>query len=126
MKYAWLDEYCLAKRGAVKDYKAEWDAVRYMVGGKFFVLLSKDKSGRPIASVKLEPVLGDMLRNQYEGIVPGYYLNKEHWNSVYMEGDTPDDVLCMMIDESYRLVLSGLTKKAQREITGKIVPLPED
>lgn len=126
MKYEWLDEYCLAKRGAVKEYKAEWDAVRYMVSGKFFVLLAKDKAGRAIASVKLEPVLGDMLRNQYEGIVPGYYLNKEHWNSVYMEGDTPDDVLRMMIDESYRLVLSGLTKKAQRGIAGEIVPLPED
>jgi Uncharacterized protein conserved in bacteria len=118
MKYEWLDEYCLEKPGAVKDYKAEWGAFRYMVGGRFFVLLGGDKAGRPIASLKLEPALGDMLRQQYPDIVPGYYLNKEHWNSVYMEGGTPDDVLRMMINESYRLVLGGLPKKAQREITG--------
>ncbi len=123
MKYEWLDAYCLAKPGVEKDYKAEWGAFRYRVGGKFFVLLGGDKAGRPIASVKLEPVLGDMLRSQYPDIIPGYYLNKEHWNSVYMEGETPDDVLRMMIDESYRLVLSGLTKKAQRDIAGEAVPL---
>ena len=89
-----------------------------MVGGKFFALLGGDKAGKPIVSLKLEPTLGSMLREQYADIIPGYYLNKEHWNSVYLEGDTPDDVLRMMIDESYKLVLGGLSKKAQREITG--------
>ena len=118
MKYEWLDEYCLAMRGTVKDYKEEWGAFRYMVGGKFFVLLGGDKAGRPIASLKLDPALGYMLREQYSDIIPGYYLNKEHWNSVLMEGEVPDDVLRMMLDESYRLVLAGLPKKAQREITG--------
>jgi predicted DNA-binding protein (MmcQ/YjbR family) len=118
MKYEWLDAYCLAKPGAVKDYKEEWGALRYMVGGKFFVLLGGDKAGRPIASLKLEPALGLMLREQYGDIAPGYYLNKEHWNSVQMEGKVPDDVLRMMIDESYRLVHSGLPKKVQREIAG--------
>lgn len=118
MKYEWLDEYSLQKPGAVKDYKDEWGAFRYMVGGKFFALLGGDKAGKPIVSLKLEPALGSMLREQHADIVPGYYLNKEHWNSVYLEGDTPDDVLRMMINESYRLVLSGLPKKTQREITG--------
>jgi predicted DNA-binding protein (MmcQ/YjbR family) len=118
MKYEWLDEYCLQKPAAAKDYKAEWGAVRYTVGGRFFALLGGDKAGKPIVSLKLEPALGSILREQYPGIIPGYYLNKEHWSSVYMEGETPDDVLRMMIDESYRLVLAGLSKKAQREITG--------
>lgn len=118
MKYEWLDEFCLARPGAQKDYKAEWGTFRYMVGGKFFVLLGGDKASKPIASVKLEPALGLMLREQYPDIVPGYYLNKEHWSSVYMEGDVPDDVLRMMVDESYKLVLAGLPKKLQREIAG--------
>ena len=118
MKYEWMDEYSLQKPGVVKDYKDEWSAFRFMVGGKFFVLLGGDKAGKPIVSLKLEPALGSMLREQYTDIVPGYYLNKEHWNSVYLEGDVPDDVLRMMIDESYKLVLGGLSKKAQREITG--------
>ena len=116
MKYEWMDEYSLQRPGAVKDYKDEWGAFRYMVGGKFFALLGGDKAGKPIVSLKLEPALGSMLREQYPDIIPGYYLNKEHWNSVYLEGDTPDDVLRMMIDESYRLVLGGLPKKVQREI----------
>jgi predicted DNA-binding protein (MmcQ/YjbR family) len=116
MKYEWFDAYCLDKRGAVKDYKEEWGAFRYMVGGRFFVLLGGDKAGRPIASLKAEPALGLMLRDQYPDIVPGYYLNKEHWNSVSMEGDVPDEVLRMMTDESYKLVFASLTKKLQREI----------
>lgn len=119
MRYEWFDDYCMDKPGVVKDYKEEWGAFRYMVGGKLFVLLGGDKTGKPIASLKAEPALGLMLRDQYPDIIPGYYLNKEHWNSVYMEGNVPDDVLRMLVDESYKLVLAGLPKKVQREIAGQ-------
>lgn len=73
MKYGWLDEYCLAQVGATKEYKPEWDATRYMVDGKMFALWGGDKAGKPIITLKLDPVEGDMLRQQYKDIVPGYY-----------------------------------------------------
>ncbi len=69
--------------------------------------------GNPILNVKLEPAMGEMLRQQYTDIIPGYYMNKEHWNSVYLEGEVPDDLLRDLIDRSHRLILSSLSKKAQ-------------
>jgi predicted DNA-binding protein (MmcQ/YjbR family) len=114
--YAWLDEYCLAKVGAVKDYKEEWQATRYLVGGKMFAMCGGDKFDKPIVTLKLEPSFGEALRKEYEDIVPGYYMNKEHWNSLYLEGSVPDDILKTMVDESYKLIFAGLTKKAQTQI----------
>lgn len=56
------------------------------------------------------------MRKQYEDIVPGYYMNKVHWNSVNPDGEVPDDLLKDLLDKSYQLVLGGLSKKKQQEI----------
>ncbi|HEX3038075.1 MAG TPA: MmcQ/YjbR family DNA-binding protein [Oscillospiraceae bacterium] len=116
MKYEWLDEYCLSKQGAQKDYKLEWQATRYMVRGKMFAMQGGDKSGTPIITLKLEPSFGSLLRSQYKDIIPGYYMNKEHWNSLYLGGNVPDKVLKEMIDQSYQLIFNSLSKKVQKEI----------
>jgi predicted DNA-binding protein (MmcQ/YjbR family) len=118
IKYEWLDEYCLSCIGATKDFKLEWNATRYLLAGKMFAMCGGDKDDKPIITLKLEPVFGDLLRQQYEHIVPGYYMNKEHWNSLYLDGDVPDDVLKTMIKESHHLILKSLSKKVQKEILG--------
>ena len=56
------------------------------------------------------------MRRQYEDIIPGYYMNKVHWNSVKADGNVPDTLLREMLEKSYRLVLSGFSKKKQREL----------
>jgi len=114
VKYPWIDEYCLAKSGAIKDFKVEWDVTRYLIGGKMFAMEGGDKYKKAIITLKCDPPFGEMLRQQYEHIVPGYYMNKEHWNSVYLEGDVPDKILQEMIDMSYQLVFSSLTKKIMK------------
>lgn len=119
MKYEWLDAYCLSKKGATKDFKVEWNATRYLIGEKMFGMRCGDKDGKAIITLKCEPLFGAALREQYPDIIPGYYMNKEHWNSVYLEGDTPDDILKQMIDMSHDLVLRSLSKKAVREIIGE-------
>jgi len=119
MNYPWLDEYLLSKPGAEKDYKPEWDAVRYMLRGKMFCMMAGDKEGKPIASFKLEPEYGAFLREQYKGdIIPGYYMNKEHWNSLYVKSHVPEEIVRDMADRSHRLILASLSKKAQKEILG--------
>ena len=118
MKYEWLDEFCLAQHGATKDYKLEWQATRYMVGGKMFAIWGGDKEGTPIITLKLEPLHGDMLRQQYKDIIPGYYMNKVHWNSLYLDGDVPDDVVKNMVQESHQLIFKSLSKKLQEEEIG--------
>lgn len=116
MKYDWLDEYCLSKRGAEKDFKSEWNATRYMIRGKMFAMQGGDKYGKPIITVKLEPLFGELLRKQYKDVVPGYYMNKEHWNSLYLDGDVPEAVLRDMLDKSYAILLVSLSKELQKEI----------
>lgn len=64
----------------------------------------------------LEPSEGDFLRQQYEDIIPGYYMNKVHWNSIRPDGEMSDDLLKGLSDKSYHLVLGGFSKKKQREI----------
>jgi len=118
MKYTWLDEYLLSKTGANKDFKVEWQWHRYLIKDKMFGAICSDKVGKPIVTIKCEPIVGDLLRSQYTDIVPGYYMNKEHWNSVYLDGEVLDEVLRNMIDMSYQLVFNSLSKKVQKEIIG--------
>lgn len=113
MGYEWFDAYCLSKVGVQKDYKEEWDATRYMIKGKMFLMHGGDKNGKPIITVKLDPMNGETLRSEYEDIIPGYYMNKVHWNSLYLDGQVPDEIVKKMIDESYELILKSLSKKDQ-------------
>ncbi len=115
MNSAQLIEYCLTKPGAIHDYQADWGADRVSVGGKMFVLLG-DLEGRPILSLKSEPDRADALRQAFSDIIPGYYLNKTHWNTLFLDGELPDDLILGSIDRSYRLVAQGLTKKIQRQL----------
>ena len=118
-KYEWFEDHCKSKKGVIKDYKPEWEAHRYLIRDKMFIMHGCDKYGKEIITLKLEPMDGQLLREQYKGdIVPGYYMNKEHWNSVYVDGNVPDDVLRDMADKSYDLILSGFSKKIQNEILG--------
>ena len=117
MNYPWLDEYFLSMKGITKDFKEEWQWTRYFIGNKMFAAICKDKAGKDsIVTLKLDPMDGDFLRTQYEDVKPGYYMNKLHWNSVNLEGSVPDEILKDMAPKSYGLVLTGLSKKMQREI----------
>ena len=116
--YPWLDKYLMSKPGATKDFKEEWLATRYMLFGKMFAMQGDDNTARAVITLKLHPTNGAFLREQYPDIIPGYYMNKNHWNSVYLNGKVPDIVLKSMIDESHAILLASLTKKQQKEITG--------
>lgn len=117
MRYEWMDEYLLQKKGVTKDLQADWNWIRYHVGGKMFAALCLNKAGEAVyITLKLEPLEGEFWRGQYADVIPGYYMNKVHWNSVKPDGEVPDDILRDMLDKSYALVLGGLSKKRQREI----------
>lgn len=117
MRYTWIDEYLLNKRGVTKDIQKDWNWIRYQIGGKMFAAICLGENDEPYyITLKLEPSEGDFLRTQYEDIIPGYYMNKIHWNSVKPDGEVPDDLLKDLLDKSYQLVLEGFSKKKQREI----------
>ena len=118
MKYPWINEYLLAKPGVTKDLQTEWNWIRYQIGGKLFAAVClDDATGKPVyITLKLDPAEGDFLRQQYADIIPGYYMNKVHWNSIKAEGNVPDELLKEMLEKSYRLVLGGFSKKRQNEL----------
>ena len=117
MKYPWIDEYLLSKTSVTKDLQPDWNWIRYQIGGKMFAAICLDENNKPYyITLKLEPSEGDFLRTQYQDIVPGYYMNKVHWNSIQPDGEVPDALLKDLLDKSYQLVLSGFSKKKQKEI----------
>ena len=119
MKYDWMDAYVLKKRGVTKDFQPAWNWIRYHVGGKMFAAICLDQKKNPYyITLKLDPVRGVFLRTQYEDIVPGYYSDKVHWNSIRSDGAVPDTLMQNMLDEAYHLVLNGFSRKRQREILG--------
>ncbi len=120
MEYSWLDSYFLSKRGTRKDYQPDWQATRYFLSDKMYAMIGGDKVGSPILTLKCDPAFAEMLRVEHADIVPGYYMNKRHWNSVYLQGTVPDSVVKDMIDMSYSLVLDKLPRRAREETLSSI------
>jgi predicted DNA-binding protein (MmcQ/YjbR family) len=117
MGYQWIDEYLKSMKGVSSDFKEEWNWTRYFIGGKMFAAVCKDDQGADqLITLKLEPAEGEFLRLQYEDIIPGYYMNKVHWNSVKTDGNVPENLLKDLLEKSYYLVLSKLPKKQQKEL----------
>lgn len=104
-----LVQHVMSQVGAEETYPFGDDVRVYKVMGKMFALVPVDT---PLSiSLKCEPELAVMLRDTYEAVQPGYHLNKQHWNTVSIDGSIPDDEICEMIDNSYALVVKGLKKK---------------
>ncbi len=119
MRYTWLDEYLMSKPGVAKNTE-NWNWVRYMIGGKMFLAVCLDGNDVPYyITLKLEPNEGEFLRRQYEDIIPGFYMNKVHWNSIKPDGAVPDELLKDLADKSYALILAGFSRKRQQEILGE-------
>ena len=118
MKYEWIEEHLMKKAGVTMDIQEQWNWVRFHVGEKLFAAICRDdETDEPIyITLKLEPVEGEFYRKEYEDIIPGYYMNKVHWNSVKADGNVPDDVVKDLLDRAYTVVFESLSKKKQREI----------
>ena len=112
MKYEWIDKYLLEKPGVTKDLQPEWNWIRYQIGGKMFAAICLDDNDNPYyITLKLEPLEGEFWRK-----IPGYYMNKVHWNSVKADGKVPDDILRDLLNKAYGIVLGSLSRKKQKEI----------
>ena len=67
-------------------------------------------------SLKCEPAHAQFLRDSFPSVRPGYHLNKEHWNTVTLDGSISEEGIRAMIDESYQLVVGGLSKAARQRL----------
>ncbi len=107
-------KYCLAKKGVAEDFPFGEDTLVYKVMGKIFAITSFDT---PLSvNLKCDPETAAELRERYEGVVPGYHMNKKHWNTVDFESGIPQSELRQFIDHSYELVVNSLPRKARAEL----------
>lgn len=110
MTHKEAEAYILSKEGAKLDYPFGKDVAVYKVfppeEGKMFALIAEDKTPLRI-SLKCDPLLAKHLREKYEEVLPGYHLNKKHWNTVIVSGQLSDQEVYDLIDHSYMLVTKG-------------------
>lgn len=109
-----LRDYCLAKPGVTEGLPFGEDTLVFKIGEKLFLLTSITESTR--FNVKCDPELAAELRERHPEVLPGYHMNKKHWNTVRTDGGLTRKQLCDMIDHSYNLVLKSLPKAVQTAI----------
>lgn len=107
-------QYCLAKQGVTEEFPFDENTLVFKVGSKIFALADVDLFES--VNLKCNPERAILLREQYQGIRPGYHMNKKHWNTIEMDGSVPDALICQLIDHSYDLVFDGLPKVKQQKI----------
>jgi predicted DNA-binding protein (MmcQ/YjbR family) len=109
-----LIEYCSSKKNSIEYQPFGPDTLVYKVGGKMFALLSLNSEPARI-NLKCDPELAIELREEYPQIIPGYHMSKKHWNTIVCE-NLNKEFISAQIDNSYYLILSSLSKKAQQEL----------
>ena len=110
-------EYCIGKTMVTEDFPFDDTTLVFKVAGKMFSLT--DLEGDFTVNLKCDPVKAVELRERYSCVLPGYHMNKKHWNTVKVDGSVPDDLLKEWIDHSYDLVVMGLPKKVRDVILKK-------
>ncbi len=115
MEYDSLIWYLESKPGARRDMPFGPDALVFKVLNKMFALVAWQADPLTI-SLKADPVDALILRKQYPAVKPGYHLNKKHWITATLDGSIPDSELRLMIDDSFDLVLRGLTRGDQARL----------
>lgn len=109
-------EHCLAKKASSEDFPFGPENLVLRVGGKIFAITDLE-SERFTVNLKCDPDRAIELREAYSEIIPGWHMNKKHWNTVDFEGNLDSKLLRELIDHSYELVANSL-KKADRQALG--------
>jgi predicted DNA-binding protein (MmcQ/YjbR family) len=107
-------EYCLKKRGTSESMPFNDDILVFKVMNKMFCLANMNP---PYSiNLKCDPELAIELREKYDSVLPGYHMNKEHWNTIDLSGGVRDNLILEWIDNSYDLIVESLPKKLRAEL----------
>lgn len=109
--------YCLGKKGAVKEFPFGPEAAVIKVADKMFALLFEGNGENSRLNLKCDPIIAENLREQHEAVIPGYHMNKKHWNTVKLDGSLPNEDIYAMIDHSYDLIVQKLPKRIQETLS---------
>jgi predicted DNA-binding protein (MmcQ/YjbR family) len=109
-----LQQYCLSKKGTTEDTPFGPETLVFRVMGKIFALTSLDTEECRV-NLKCLPDYAIELRERHpDHIIPGYHMNKTHWNTVYTERGLEESLIRSLVDMSYNLIVRSL-KKSERE-----------
>jgi predicted DNA-binding protein (MmcQ/YjbR family) len=110
-----LRDHCLAFPGSEETFPFGPETSVFKVAGKMFALSRLGQ--RPLqVSVKCEPLLAEQLRDAHAAVLPGYHLNKRHWNTLIIDGSLPNGMIKDMVDDSYDLVVSRLPRARRQAL----------
>jgi len=115
MNYKSLESFLLSFPGASLSFPFDNKTPVFKVAGKMFALVSIDSNPLSI-NLKCGPDDAQLLRSQFNAITPGYHMNKEHWNTVLLDGSLEEALINQLIIDSYSLVVESLSKLKQRDL----------
>lgn len=110
-----LREYCLRHKGVKEEFPFGNNTLVFKVSGKIFLLVSLDQAPLQF-NAKCDPEQAEALRERYPAVLPGYHMNKKHWNTIVVDGSLGEKMLREIIDDSYRLVLQSLPLSARKKL----------
>lgn len=110
-----LRNYCLGKRDVTEGFPFGDTVLVFKVRGKIFLLVSLDSSPLQF-NAKCDPEKAEEWREQYSAVIPGYHMNKKHWNTVILDGSIPLKQVRAMIDDSYQLIVLSLPRKDRLDL----------
>ncbi len=100
--------YCLSKNGVTEEFPFDANTLVFKVMGKMFALT--DLEAFESINLKVDPEVGAELKDTYDFVQPGYHMNKKHWITVLIKPHVPEKLVWAWLDQSYGLVVKGLTK----------------
>lgn len=101
--------YCLAKSGTTEEFPFDENTLVFKVMGKMYALTDVEEFVS--INLKCDPELAVELREKYSGVIPGYHMNKKHWNTVMTDGSVSDQLIYQWIEDSYNLIVAKLPVK---------------
>ena len=107
-------DYCLNKKGVTEGFPFDETTLVFKVGGKMFALAGIDNFAS--MNLKCDPEKSIDLRETYNGVKPGWHMNKTHWNTVSVDADVPYQLIQELIDDSYNLIFKSLPKRIKDEL----------
>lgn len=110
-----LRSFCLDFNEAVEEFPFTPDTSVFKVLGKMFALSALDREPLSI-NLKCDPENALRLRAEHPAIVPGWHMNKRHWNTVTLEGSLPDRLVRELIEDSYDLVVAGMPRAVRLKL----------
>jgi predicted DNA-binding protein (MmcQ/YjbR family) len=115
-----LRKLCLGFPGAYEDFPFGPEHSVFKVEGKLFAI-SALRSPSLTVSLKCEPELAGQLRGSYpDSVVPGYHLNKRHWNTVACDGSLPDEMVRDMVEDSYDLIVAAMSRAVRERLGWRV------